>query len=128
MSVTLRPFVGSATSLSVRLIVAFAVGGSAVLTLPPFSIILLGPIAYSAILLLLQNLSASRAALIGWAFGLGQFGFGLSWIVESFYVDAERFGALAIPAVAGLSAGLAIFQPPPRRSTQASLAGLPAEA
>jgi len=109
VSVTLRPFVGSATSLSVRQIVAFAVGGLAVLTLPPFSIILLGPIAYSAILLLLQNLSASRAALVGWAFGLGQFGFGLSWIVESFYVDAERFGALAIPAVAGLSAGLAIF-------------------
>ncbi|HIF78127.1 MAG TPA: apolipoprotein N-acyltransferase, partial [Sulfitobacter sp.] len=40
---------------------------------------------------------------------MGQFGIGISWIAESFYVDSERFGALAIPAVAGLSAGLAIF-------------------
>ena len=109
MSVTSTPSIGSATSLPVRLVVAFAVGGLAVLTLPPFSIIPLAPIAYSAILLLLQSLSASRAALVGWAFGLGQYGFGLSWIAQSFYVDAERFGALAIPAVAGLSAGLAIF-------------------
>ena len=92
-----------------RIIVAVAVGGLTVLTLPPFSILLLVPIAYATLLVLLRHLSVAKAALVGWAFGFGQFGFGLSWIAESFYVEAERFGAMAIPAVAGLSAGLAIF-------------------
>ncbi|MCA1337897.1 hypothetical protein [Pseudooceanicola marinus] len=96
-------------SLPTRMIVAIVAGGLTVLTLPPFSILLLVPVAYAALLVLLRHLSPAKAALVGWAFGLGQFGFGLSWIAESFYVDAERFGALAIPAVAGLSAGLAIF-------------------
>ncbi|WP_407668424.1 apolipoprotein N-acyltransferase [Nioella nitratireducens] len=96
-------------SLPSRVIAAIAAGGVAVLTLPPFSILLLVPLAYTTLLVLLRHLPVAKAALVGWAFGLGQFGFGLSWIVESFYVDAERFGAMAIPAVAGLSAGLAMF-------------------
>jgi len=48
------------------------------------------------LLLLLRAGSVGAAALVGWAFGLGQFGFGLSWISESFYVDPDKFGALAI--------------------------------
>ncbi|WP_298498421.1 apolipoprotein N-acyltransferase [uncultured Maritimibacter sp.] len=91
------------------MIAAIAAGGVAVLTLPPFSILLLVPVAYATLLVLLRHLPVPKAAFVGWAFGLGQFGFGLSWIAESFYVDAERFGAMAIPAVAGLSAGLAMF-------------------
>lgn len=98
-----------AISLPSRMIAAIAAGGVAVLTLPPFSILLLVPVAYATLLVLLRHLPVAKAALVGWAFGLGQFGFGLSWIAESFYVDAERFGAMAIPAVAGLSAGLAAF-------------------
>ncbi|OWV36344.1 apolipoprotein N-acyltransferase [Mameliella alba] len=88
---------------------AMAAGGVAVLTLPPFSILPLVPVAYATLVVLLRHLPVAKAALVGWAFGLGQFGFGLSWIAESFYVDAERFGAMAIPAVAGLSVGLAAF-------------------
>ena len=42
----------------------------------------------------LRDLSFGRAFLVGWAFGLGQFGFGISWIAESFYVEGERFGAM----------------------------------
>ncbi len=84
-------------------------GGLTVLTLPPFSLLIAVPVAFSALFLVLRNASTLRAFLVGWAFGLGQFGLGISWIAESFYVDAERFGALALPAVAGLSAGLAIF-------------------
>ncbi|WP_167646944.1 apolipoprotein N-acyltransferase [Mameliella alba] len=91
------------------MIAAIVAGGVAVLTLPPFSILLLVPVAYATLLVLLRHLPVAKAAPVGWAFGLGQFGFGLSWIAESFYVDAERFGAMAVPAVAGLSAGLAIF-------------------
>jgi len=96
-------------SLPSRMVAAIATGGLTVLTFPPFSILLFVPVAYATLFALLRHLPVARAALVGWAFGLGQFGFGLSWIAESFYVDAERFGAMAIPAVAGLSAGLAIF-------------------
>ena len=96
-------------SLPSRMVAAIAAGGLTVLTFPPFSILLFVPVAYATLFALLRHLAVARAALVGWAFGLGQFGFGLSWIAESFYVDAERFGAIAIPAVAGLSAGLAIF-------------------
>ena len=88
---------------------ALVAGGLTVLTLPPFSWLIAVPVAFSVLFIVLRNISTSRAFLVGWAFGLGQFGIGISWIAESFYVDAERFGALAIPAVAGLSAGLAIF-------------------
>ncbi|WP_425053730.1 apolipoprotein N-acyltransferase [Psychromarinibacter sp. S121] len=91
------------------MIAAISAGGLSVLTLPPFSILLFVPVAYATLLVLLRHLPVAKAALVGWAFGLGQFGFGLSWIAESFYVDAERFGAMAIPAVAGLSASLAAF-------------------
>lgn len=92
-----------------RLGAAFVAGGLTVLTLPPFSWLIAAPVAFSVFFLVLRNISASRAFFVGLAFGVGQFGFGISWIAESFYVDAERFGALAIPAVGGLSAALAIF-------------------
>ena len=92
-----------------RMTLGFAAGAVTVLTFPPLSILLLVPVAYSALFVGLRDLSFGRAFLVGWAFGLGQFGFGISWIAESFYVEAERFGTMAIPAVAGLSAGLAIF-------------------
>lgn len=88
---------------------AFVAGGLTVLALPPFSWLIAVPVAFSALFLVLRQVSTAHAFLIGWVFGMGQFGFGISWIAESFYVDAERFGAVAIPAVAGLSAGLAIF-------------------
>ena len=43
-----------------------------VLSLPPFSIILLVPVSFSVLLLLLRAGSVGAAALVGWAFGLGQ--------------------------------------------------------
>ena len=92
-----------------RLGFAFLAGGLTVLALPPFSWLMTVPVAFSALFLVLRNASVLPAFLIGWAYGVGQFGLGIFWIAESFYVDAERFGALAIPAVTGLSAGLAIF-------------------
>jgi apolipoprotein N-acyltransferase len=97
-----------------RMTLGFAAGAMTVLTFPPLSILLLVPVAYSALFVGLRDLSFGRAFLVGWAFGLGQFGFGIWWIAESFYVEAERFGTMAIPAVAGLSAGLAIFPLPLR--------------
>lgn len=109
MTTGLLHLIGEKGDLFGRLSVAVVAGALTVLTLPPFSWLIFAPVAFSALLLILRRASTCRAFLVGWAFGLGQFGFGISWIAESFYVDAARFGALAIPAVAGLSAGLAIF-------------------
>ena len=88
---------------------AGAAGASTVLGLAPFSVAPVAPAAFAALFLLLGRLSAGSAFLVGWVFGIGQFGVGTSWIAESFYVDADAFGALAIPAVAALSTGLAVF-------------------
>jgi len=84
-------------------------GALTILTLPPFSFLILAPATYGALFLILRGLRPFRAAVTGWAFGLGYFAGGIFWIAESFFVDADRFGLLAIPAVAGLSALLAFF-------------------
>nr|WP_089269312.1 apolipoprotein N-acyltransferase [Puniceibacterium sediminis] len=44
-----------------------------------------------------------------WAFGVGHFGLGLSWIVEPFQVDAAATGWMAPFALFGIAAGLALF-------------------
>ncbi|WP_093424114.1 apolipoprotein N-acyltransferase [Tranquillimonas alkanivorans] len=97
------------TRLPLRMLLAAAAGAVSVLAIPPFSLLFLVPLAFSSLFVMVQRVSLWRGFLIGWSFGLGQFGFGISWIAESFYVDAERFGMLAIPSVAGLSAVLAFF-------------------
>jgi apolipoprotein N-acyltransferase len=50
-----------------------------------------------------------NAAFIGWAFGFGFFLASIYWVGYAFYVDAERHAILMPFAVAGLSAGLALF-------------------
>ena len=52
---------------------------------------------------------AARSALLGWGFGFGQFAAGLYWIGAAFLVDAEVFGAIMVPAILALAAGLALF-------------------
>ncbi len=50
-----------------------------------------------------------RAALLGWAFGVGYFMHALQWIMSPFMVDAARHGWMAPFALVFLSAGLALF-------------------
>jgi apolipoprotein N-acyltransferase len=88
---------------------AFAAGAAAVLALPPFSVLPAAPLAFGALFLLVSGVGTSRAFALGWVFGLGHFAFGLSWIAESFTVEAERYGWMAVPAIVGLSALLALF-------------------
>ena len=67
-------------------------------------------IGFGGLFLLLERTPSIRGAfLLGWLFGLGSFAVGLSWITEAFSVDAERFGALAWPALGALAGGLALF-------------------
>ncbi|WP_229707899.1 apolipoprotein N-acyltransferase [Tistrella bauzanensis] len=112
-----------------RLLIAAMAGGVSTAALPPAGILPLGMLAFTVLVLLLDGVShgpaqdgapadggtaRSRPGIwpafwTGWAFGLGQFAAGLYWIGVAFFVDAAKFGALAVPAVLGLAAGLGIF-------------------
>ncbi len=76
------------------------------------------PVALSGLLLLLHGQLRRResrrsralaAAALLYAFGLGWEGWGLRWVAEAFFVDAERFGAIAPFAVSALAAAAAAF-------------------
>jgi apolipoprotein N-acyltransferase len=96
-----------------RLLFAFAVGAVSACGFAPlefFPGLLLG---YAALLLLLDGADEGahpvrRAAVVGWAFGLGQFLVGLHWIVYPFliYPDANLW---QLPFALLLPAGLALF-------------------
>ena len=88
---------------------AFLLGAFAILGLPPFSVPPVLAVTFSGAILVLEGERPGRAFLIGWAFGLGFFLAGIHWIGESFTVDRDRFGWMALPAVVGLSAFLALF-------------------
>jgi apolipoprotein N-acyltransferase len=89
--------------------IAFAAGAALVMALPPYSILPLALIAFAVLVTLLRGASWPVALRLGYLFGLGQFVPGLFWITESFQVEADRFGWLALPAVFGLAALLAVF-------------------
>jgi len=94
----------------VRWLAALAAGGLAAAALPPVHALPLLVVAFVVLLWLIDGTARGRAAaLIGWLFGVGFFGTGLAWLGNAFMVDAERFGAFAVPAVVGLACGLAIF-------------------
>lgn len=85
-------------------------GGLFTLAFAPFQLLPLAFVAFSGLLWLLSQARTWRAAaVLGLAFGLGHFASSLHWIGYSFFVDADRFGALGMPAVLGLSAFLAVF-------------------
>lgn len=84
-------------------------GMMAALSLPPLYI-LPGLLGFAGWLwLLLKATSRRHAFMIGWSFGLGYFIVGLYWIAIAFFTDAEKFGALAVPAVLLLCAVMGLF-------------------
>jgi apolipoprotein N-acyltransferase len=84
-------------------------GAAAAFALPPLHI-LPGLLGFALWLFLLNGARHRREAfLLGWWFGLGFFVIGLYWIAIAFFTDAEKFGALAIPAVLLLCAVMAVF-------------------
>ena len=93
-----------------RLLVAFAAGLLTVAALPPIYAIPALWIAFPMLLWLLDQCASWRcAALIGWAFGFGHFLGGLNWITNAFFVDAETFGPLALPALFFMVGGMSVF-------------------
>jgi len=60
---------------------------------------LIAPVALLVLYLLIQKASPSQAGFLGWIFGLGYFGIGVSWIYHSLHL----FGAAIAPLAAFLT-------------------------
>ena len=97
---------------------ALAAGLLAARALPAIHATWLLPVAMSGLLLVLhaalaplatRRARALAAALLLFAFGLGWEGWGLRWVAEAFFVEAEKFAAIAPFAVAALAAAAAAF-------------------
>ncbi|MBU8542010.1 apolipoprotein N-acyltransferase [Falsiroseomonas tokyonensis] len=107
--------VGASTSTLLRIGVrskaaALALGAMTPLAFAPLYLLPAFLLGFGGLFLLLERTrSVQGAFLFGWLFGIGNFTVGLGWITEAFAVDAETFGALALPALVALSAGLALF-------------------
>ncbi|GLP87782.1 apolipoprotein N-acyltransferase [Tritonibacter mobilis] len=89
-----------------------AVGAGALMAqgLAPVSAIWVMPLALLVIAALFQSMPTPRhAAALGWLFGCGYFGFGLSWIMEPFQVDAATYGWMAPFALMLMAGGLSLF-------------------
>ncbi len=85
------PFVISSLSPAVRVLLAAAAGGLAVLAFAPFSFY---PVSILSLALFYALLSGSRPRegfLIGWWFGIGLMGFGIFWIC----ISLNKYGNMA---------------------------------
>lgn len=102
--------------------VAFAAGALGVLAMAPFFVWPVLWVSLPTLVWLMEGACGrsgdtkhwrrgpeSRAALLGWWFGLGYFLAGLFWIGEAFLVEAETFAVLLPFAVMLMPAGLALF-------------------
>ncbi|MBN8925305.1 MAG: apolipoprotein N-acyltransferase [Rhodospirillales bacterium 69-11] len=95
--------------LAAQAALAPILGSAGALALAPLHLLPFLVVAFSGLFCLLHTSSWRRALLFGWLFGAGHFAVGLAWIGEAFQVDAARFGVFALPAVALLALGLAVF-------------------
>ncbi|MEO0939215.1 MAG: apolipoprotein N-acyltransferase [Pseudomonadota bacterium] len=89
-----------------RLAFCFAAGLAGALAHAPFD---LAPAILIPLIAMAWAAAQPRAALMGWATGLGYFALTLSWITEPFQVDAAATGWMAPFALALMAAGLALF-------------------
>jgi apolipoprotein N-acyltransferase len=93
-----------------RLVAALLAGALTIIAFPPMSMVPALWVAIPVLFWLLDGCRTWKAAFFtGWAFGAGYFITGLYWMANAFYVDAEAFGAFAIPAVGSLSVAMGLF-------------------
>ncbi len=89
---------------------AALVGGAATaLALPPIGVV---PVVFlfALLLALIRGAGSSRQALFyGWCFGFAFYLTGLYWIAIAFFIEAEKFGPIAIPAVLSLTATMGLI-------------------
>lgn len=83
-----------------RLLLSLLAGASATAALAPFNYAWLAPIAPLGLYLLLQHSPQRSAPLLGWAFGCGFFGAGVSWV----FVSIHEHSATPLPIAVLLTA------------------------
>lgn len=92
-----------------RGLAAFGLGGLSALAFAPLFLLPASIVGFAGLVMLVASSGRRSALAVGWIFGFAQFVVGLSWITESFQFAGDGLSALAWPAIAGLSAFLAIF-------------------
>jgi apolipoprotein N-acyltransferase len=80
------------TSHTLKLVIAFLAGGITIFAFSPFNISYLAFLTPAILLLLWLNSSYQRATVQGFVFGLGMFGFGVSWV----FISIHRYGGTGI--------------------------------
>ena len=92
-----------------RSLASLLAGATLVLAFAPFAFWPAAIVAPVILLALIHQQTPGRAFRLGWWFGVGQFGLGVSWVYESFTL----FGGIVAPAAAGVTAlfvmGLAFY-------------------
>jgi apolipoprotein N-acyltransferase len=85
---------------STQWVIAAALGAVTVAAYAPFYLFPLPLLTFTALFLLWQRAASVRdAALLGFAFGLGWFGAGVSWV----YISLNVFGAMPTPLAAAVT-------------------------
>lgn len=109
-----------------RALVAFLLGVSATAALPPLYFLPLLVVAFTGLVWLIDGCRSLRAAFgAGWWFGVGHWLSGLYWVANALLTDPARFGWMVVPALAALSAGLAVFPGAATATARAAPAGVP---
>ena len=85
-------------------LLAVGAGALAPLAFSPFDAFFLAPVSLAVLFVLWLAVTPARAAWRGWLFGLGLFGFGVSWVHESF-----QFSQVALPLAIVLTALLVAY-------------------
>jgi apolipoprotein N-acyltransferase len=89
-----------------RLSCALAAGAATVFGFAPFGLWALPAVTLALLIVLWQGAPTARAAAaIGFAFGLGLFGAGASWV----FIALNRFGGMPLPVAAVATAGFCAF-------------------
>ncbi len=100
-------FLGSERWL--RLMGAMGAGASLVGAFEPFQMFWLAPMALVALLALWHRQTTGWGFLLGWGFGIGLFGAGVSWVYNSIHDFGNASVTLAFLLTATLVLGLALF-------------------
>ncbi len=79
---------------------ALLAGATLVFAFAPFGFWPAAIVAPAILLALIHRQTPGRAFRLGWWFGVGQFGLGVSWVYESFTL----FGGIVAPAAVGVTA------------------------
>lgn len=92
-----------------KLIVALLAGLIMVPAMPPYGLWPLLLAGFGLFYILLADERGLRAAALGWCFGFGYFGAGLTWIANALLVPGNDYAWVYPLAIAGLPALLAFF-------------------